>query len=195
MSIFNKNPNELFKDFVDYINWVLNKTITEHPLFWVSLGPSYIAQMQFTRSKAVKIGSSPFSFSIVQTLVANNEHNIKEFERQYRLETHEYHYHIYRKTTKDPIVRFEYERKLRWKAKHCRHHCHLLFKKWGINFKKVHVPTGWVLIEDLIRFIIVDLGCPTLCNEEKWRVLLDKSEDDFFKNRSSKEINPQNMTQ
>jgi hypothetical protein len=193
MPVFNKKPSELFNDFVDYINRILNKTITRYRLCWSKYYSNIKARMFFPSLQKIQIKNSPFLFTITQTLFANIDHGVKDFAGQYRLETHEYQYYIWKNDESGPIIRFDYEKRLKEEATHCRHHCHMLIQKWGLDFDQIHVPTGWVLIEDFIRFIIVDLKCPTLSSESECFAELNKSEETFFKNRSSKEINPQNL--
>jgi hypothetical protein len=40
---------------------------------------------------------------------------------------------------------------------------------------KLHVPTGFVAIEEVLRFCIVDLGVPPLAGEDRWNTALDES--------------------
>jgi len=42
---------------------------------------------------------------------------------------------------------------------------------------KLHIPTGWVTIENVIRFLITDLGIPPLI--ETWEEELRESEEQF----------------
>ena len=86
------------------------------------------------------------------------------------------------------MIRFEYishdlaekeKRKKNW----CRHHVqfHSAYDKVRSDFlpNKYHIPTGWVTIEEVIRFLVTDLGVRPLT--KKWDEELRKSEEQFRK--------------
>jgi len=45
-----------------------------------------------------------------------------------------------------------------------------------LNFNKIHIPSGYVVIEDVIRFLITDLGVKPPCGSTKWHQKLVDSE-------------------
>ena len=82
---------------------------------------------------------------------------------KYRLRTREYAYRLLEQD--DPranaVVRWEYDSEA---PKHgwCRHHVQFTVgTRLGpavLDLNRVHTPTGWVTIEELIRFLIHELG-------------------------------------
>jgi len=79
-------------------------------------------------------------------------------------------------------VRFEYvSQDLDPSARWCRHHVqfHRDYHsvRGGFSPSKFHIPTGWVTIEEVIRFLITDLGVPPLI--DKWDEELRESEKQF----------------
>jgi hypothetical protein len=49
----------------------------------------------------------------------------------------------------------------------------------------LHIPTGWALIEEVIRFLIHDLGMEPPCGD-RWPEILEESENKFFKEFTDK---------
>ena len=59
-----------------------------------------------------------------------------------------------------------------------------------LDLDKAHLPTGWVTIEEVIRFLIFDLGMQPPCGDS-WPDLLEKSERKFFEDFTGKRHRPQ----
>lgn len=101
----------------------------------------------------------------------------------HRLYTLKYAYYIYlAEAEKRPILRWEYTRKWptgdsRW----CRHHLqgpiNLPMGEPPTSLDALHLPTGYVCVEDIIRFCICDLGAPS--KSENWHDLLEESYRSF----------------
>ncbi|MDI3339907.1 MAG: hypothetical protein QJR03_05170 [Sphaerobacter sp.] len=100
------------------------------------------------------------------------------------LRTISYRYALYRDGIDEPILRWEYVRLPGDNAQYCRHHLqgsiavpltddrerHPSLNDW-------HLPTGWVTIEEVLRFCIVDLGVQPLNPE--WDSILRDSYERF----------------
>ena len=54
-----------------------------------------------------------------------------------------------------------------------------------LDLNKAHLPTGWVTIEEVIRFLIVDLDVQPPCGDD-WPAKLRVSEDAFFQDFTGK---------
>lgn len=54
------------------------------------------------------------------------------------------------------------------------------------DLNRLHVPTGYVLLEYVIRFLITDLGIAPPCGADKWEAALERSEATFFEKFSPK---------
>jgi hypothetical protein len=112
---------------------------------------------------------------------------------QFRLETSAYWYRIQR-TSAGPndraILRWEYDRCLDLLTPaHCRNHVQIEAKLptvhgHKLDLDKVHIPTGWVTIEEIIRFLIKDLGVPSVSRD--WSQRLAASEKVFYEEFASK---------
>ena len=79
-------------------------------------------------------------------------------------------------------VRFEYvSREMDPSARYSRHHVqfHRGYSKEQEDFSlsRLHIPTGWITIESVIRFLIADLGVAPLT--EEWDEVLRESEERF----------------
>jgi hypothetical protein len=102
------------------------------------------------------------------------------------LRTIKYRYAIHRDDTlqSDPIFRFEYESHMTQpEFAYCRNHLHLHrdFDEAvsGIRPSELHIPTGWVTIESVLRFLIAELGVKPLSSN--WPNVLSESEEQFKK--------------
>lgn len=108
----------------------------------------------------------------------------------YRLRTVQYWYGIQESAdlSEKALLRWEYVSdapKDGW----CRHHvqapAEIEAAGGTLDLDKLHVPTGWVTIEEVIRFLIVDLGVLPPCGDE-WPAKLAASERDFYEKFTSK---------
>ena len=116
-------------------------------------------------------------------------------KRAFRLQTLEYNYHLSADPTAEPLLRWEYVKNPKGGARYCRHHLQgtlaLSDQSAHIDFKKMHVPTSYMLLEDVLRFVIDDLGHKPPCGE-KWHQVLEESRQQFFEELSSR---PQSYSQ
>ena len=87
----------------------------------------------------------------------------------------------------EPQLRWEYER--RWPhedSRWCRHHLqgaiNLGLGDERVTLSELHLPTGYIPIEDVIRFCIHDLGVRPI--DDDWHETLEESYD-AFRNESS----------
>ena len=84
--------------------------------------------------------------------------------------------------TDEPVLRWEYEKFPQenvglW----CRHHLQgtvpIDFGQGPGSLNGYHLPTGYVTVEEVIRFLIVDLGVTPLTVD--WNAVLDESYSAF----------------
>jgi hypothetical protein len=103
--------------------------------------------------------------------------------KQYRLRTLSYWYRLQATDgAKDQaLLRWEYERLDPRLAGHPRNHLQAANKialpKQALDLNKIHTPTGWVTIEELIRFLVVELGVKPV--DDKWPEVVAASEKRF----------------
>jgi hypothetical protein len=125
-------------------------------------------------ARAVEIGKSGFFLFINQSVKVT-----KEARRRYRLRTLTYSYRIADGPAReDWLFRWEYVNHdtEQGKSLHPRHHCHLPVDHRCLT-TKTHIPTGWVLLEEVIRFLIHELDVDPL--NENWDGILQESEEQF----------------
>lgn len=104
----------------------------------------------------------PIELSLQQRLgsVEGQNHRI-------RLQVIAYRYAITPVGADDPLFRWEFVRLPSSGSLWCRHHLQGPISigvgtQRSVNLNDWHLPTGWVPIEEIIRFCIVDLGVPPL---------------------------------
>lgn len=97
----------------------------------------------------------------------------------FRLKTLRYRYFLRAPAAKEPAIRWEYIKE--WDQPFCRHHLQgpidVLFADRRLSLNDVHLPTGFVTIEEVIRFCIVELDARPLSTN--WDVILRESYRDF----------------
>jgi hypothetical protein len=175
------NPKSVFNIFREHINDVLHRTVTEVSLNQIET-KDHKALLQFARNVSVPIGSG-YYFYLGQSLRA-----VKTGSKEYCLRTIGYSYRIADgPDRKDWLIRWEYnsrETEQQAKALHPRHHCHLQAKmpcfnnKDQLSLAKMHISSGWVTFEEVIRFAIQELKVVPRF-PDKWDQLLKDSEKKF----------------
>lgn len=190
MPITGRTPDHCFGHFRDYLaplfTGILSRTAQLH---YDAKGERRTLSFQEHGQATVPLDThfGRMFFSFAQLLEA-----VKE-KKTYRLATRQYWYRIQRTPAlRDPaIIRWEYD----WKFSadtdsHCRHHVQMpvslaLGNEHSLDLGKVHIPTGWVTIEEVLRFLIMELGIQPVCGAE-WPQRLAESERAFFEDLTSK---------
>ena len=136
-----------------------------------------------------------FHLFLGQTLEA-----VKEGKKRYRLRTLAYAYRIAEgpRRTDPYIVRWEYVSPEHHKKQHNvpdaplhpRHHCHLpinltCFGTTNLSLDKMHIASGWVTMEEVLRFLFHELKVPS--RSANWDQILRESEQ-TFKQRTARSI-------
>jgi hypothetical protein len=177
-----RDPKEVFDEFRDYLASVLNKTVTDARLSLVHARNSDRAELSFRKSEASICAPvlAPDLFLYIGQILRVTQ----QPDRSWRLRTVQYRYRI--QGTDNPndeeCLRWEYVAREVRDAGHCRHHLHLqgeytLGPRRSIGLADAHIPTGWVTIEEIIRFLITDLAVRP--KEAQWEQLLRDSEEQF----------------
>jgi hypothetical protein len=106
---------------------------------------------------------------------------------EHQVATLSYQYKLYAPGTFTPgdereaLLRWEYERHWPEDKRWCRHHLqgpiNLPLGDAGVLLQHLHLPTGYVVVEDVIRFCINDLGVRPI--SERWHDLLEESYEQF----------------
>jgi hypothetical protein len=194
LPIIERRPARAFKRFRDHIRAVVGKTlpIPAH----VRVETTYTGTtgtLEFIRGDGVATAvplTTRFGdvyFTLTQFLEAVRD------GRRYRLTTKGYAYRLLNRDdpTSDAVLRWEYVSDAphdRW----CRHHVQIAatvaLAGGALDLNREHAPSGWVTIEEMIRFLIHDLGVAPVTQD--WPTLLADSERKFFENFTSKRYKP-----
>jgi hypothetical protein len=177
-----RDPKDAFDKFRDHLGWLLNKTITDARLSLIHVKNEDKAQVSF-RQNSIPIAASVFAndlfLYIGQTLRVT-----QQADKTWKLRTVEYRYRIQGSPglEDEDCLRWEYVAREIRDTGHCRHHLHLqgeytLGPRRTIPLARVHLPTGWVTIEEVIRFLITELDVRP--KEREWENLLRQSEESF----------------
>lgn len=135
---------------------------------------------------SVSLGDG-FYLYLNQTLKAKKEGDV------HCLQTLAYSYRVGQGPSRqDWLIRWEYnsrETQEGARGLHPRHHCHLraglpCFGNQELLLAKMHIASGWVTIEEVIRFLIHELGVTP--KTDNWDQILRESEEKFrdWTNRS-----------
>jgi hypothetical protein len=183
MPLTARTPREAFHTLQDHLNSVLNKVLTQYRLrFVVSRGKQDQASLVFFSPQgipvAVPLRPSSWFLYLGQELKAVPE------GKAYALRTLKYEYRVQRTPSlqDEAEVRFEFvshglNPSASWSRHHVQFHRAYQDVRDGFSPNKLHIPTGWVTIENVIRFLITDLGVPPLI--ETWEEELRESEEQF----------------
>lgn len=205
MTIRGRKPNECFDTFAEHIRPLIQRILGQvvHVRFERSNADENWRAMLVGGAENrdwVKLASASYGaiyLQLAQNLVTLPDVTNGGFE----LKTRQYWYRVFER---DPS--FEDEPLLRWEngplegKQHCKYHFHVgkVFKDGRqepieldrngtkVNLTRLHIPTGYVLIEYVLRFLVSDLGVKPACGEDCWEDLLAKSEDRFFAEFSPK---------
>ncbi|HZU08025.1 MAG TPA: hypothetical protein VFB73_18850 [Chloroflexota bacterium] len=180
MPITGKSLGDAARQFRDHLNSVLARTVTQRPL--VLTVANNRAMLAF-RAQGGLLDSAELKTKYGGVrLVIGHTCDAVVIDGEWRLRTIGYMYHIIPVDQNEPLLRWEYVRE--WPddtARWCRHHLQGSIEcrigRYAIILNDIHLPTGWVTIEEVLRFCIVDLGVSPLAPD--WHDILEKSYQQF----------------
>jgi hypothetical protein len=189
MPIIERTPKAAFDVFTDHVRRLVASTVSvRYPLIAV---PSETKLVLSFREGNVPIaipidteGYGRVFFYLGQALEAVADSG------GYRLTTKQYWYRLQLEpaSTAKAVLRWEYDATTE-RDRHARHHTQIAaavqLGAGSLNLNKAHIPTGWVTFEEVIRFLIHDLGLAPPCGDD-WPNELANSEREFFENFSGK---------
>jgi len=176
-----RTPLDAFRLLQTHCNRTLNKILTDYRLLLtVRHAKQERTVLSFFNKKgehvAVPLGSSPWYLFLNQQLQAVPQ------GKDYALKILAYEYRIQRTSSRkdEAEVRFEYvspeiDPGFPYSRHHIQFHQDYHEVREGFSLQKLHIPTGGVMIEHVIRFLIADLGVPPLI--DNWDEELRKSEE------------------
>lgn len=178
-------PTKVIKERQQHIEKLLHSTITDAPVSLVELKKSesrweaWLSLGGKARDfKAVPLQPLPWHLAFLQKVAA-----IRDKKGNWRLRTLEYSYRLQEGPGLHSrwFFRFEYKSREILDALHPRNHLHIpLPLDCGtrtIDLERVHIPTGWLTIEELIRFLVNELEVKA--KSKNWDTILRNSEERF----------------
>jgi len=169
------------RQFCASLNRVLATTVTQRRL--VDIGsldsPNARRQIAFRQAGVVVPADLNTRFGLIELYVGQTCDSIPLRGGQRQLFTVKYRYTLSPVGQSDPLFRWEYDRELPdpW----CRHHLQgtVPVQVGGreVRLNDWHLPTGYVPIEEILRFCIVDLGVRPL--SDGWDEILTESYNQF----------------
>jgi hypothetical protein len=193
MPIVGRTPHECFNTFSSHLRGLVAATVTtRYPLQAVPTATKMVISFREEQPLAIPVETrfGRLHFYLGQALEALPLGG----GDGYRLSTMQYWYRLQESSSRkdQALVRWEYDATTE-RDRHARHHTQMAatlpVAGDTLDLNKAHLPTGWVTIEEVIRFLIVDLGHAPPCGEE-WPQVLDASEKKFFEDFTSKRYRP-----
>ncbi len=205
MSICRRKPKECFDTFAEHIQPLIQNILgqTAHVRFQREDDSENIRAMRLVGPHStdwVRLDSAN-DVAIYLHLAQNLEAEPCANPKGFKLRTRRYWYRVYEQepgAEDEPIFRWE-NAPLEGKQ-HCKYHFHVgkVFRNGRqepieidrngtkLSLTRLHLPTGYVLIEYVLRFLISDLGVKPACGDDTWEGILSKSEARFFTEFSPK---------
>lgn len=201
MPIEGGKPRDVFDAFRDHIADLFRATLpvpASIHLRWCGQPASTRAALEFVnRDDGVAAclplrtsGHGTLYLAIRQSLLAELDEDGK-----YILKTAGYSYRLLEENypTAKALIRWEYVGDRAAPHAYCRHHVHtrskLPLKGVYLDFDRLHTPSGWVTIEEVIRFAIHDLDARAA--RDDWPKTLERSEKQFYETFTTKRYRPQ----
>jgi hypothetical protein len=187
MAIVERSPKACFDVFVDHIRGLVADTVTDrHVLVAVQSETRLMVSFREQGPIAAPIDTAygRLYFYLGQALEA-----VPVGDR-YQLKTRKYWYRLQHEGTftADAAIRWEYDSEAA-RDRHARHPVQaateLPLREDSLDLNRAHVPTGWVTIEEVIRFLTVDLGVTPPCGES-WADRIIEAENRFFREFTGK---------
>jgi hypothetical protein len=183
--ITGRTLEEASAKFREHLNGVLARTVTPTPLIMFeaerSRGARLGIQLTFRRGGLPIEAPLNTKFGRVSLYLGQTCESTVGEDRLHRLRTVSYRYTLRPDDATEPLFRWEYEKTLDASARYCRHHLQgdiaLEFGGIRVPLDDLHLPTGFVTIEEVLRFCIVDLEVPP--PSEEWHTILTDSYELF----------------
>ena len=190
------NPAKIIKEFRQSIANLLNSTVTDAPVSQFIMEKSPIrwgARISLGGKtgdpRAAPLKQAPWHLALSQTIAV-----VRDRRHNWSLRTLQYNYRIQGgpDLRSDWYFRFEYKSREVLNALHPRHHLHIPISldcgTKRVDLSRVHIPTGRVTLEEIIRFLIQELGVKAKVKD--WDSALRISEEEFWTWTSSSDARP-----
>lgn len=199
MPIEGRRPRDCFKNYESHIKRLISETLDGNYVARIVQSNENACEatlrLGFQNTARVELPSDRYGsvyFYMAQLLIAK-----PVGKGRHCLKTQSYWYRLYADAgdLSDPLLRWDYESVLKKHERHCKHHMQigkcgpggkaieLRLGNSSLNLNKAHLPTSYVLIEHVLRFLICDLGVKAV---DHWEQTLADSERTFFSEFSPK---------
>lgn len=195
MPIVERSARQCFDTFAAHVRKLVAATLCQHRHVRLEhVGGTSVATLTFCEvdgnAAALTVATGKVWFFASQELNA-----VKEAKHRWRLQTTKYRYRLQSGPeiiAGNALLRWEYV-KATSKDGCCRHHLHapavVQMPGGTLDLDRAHAPTGWVTLEEVIRFLIVELGHKPPCGKT-WPAVLAESERVFFDEFTGKRHKP-----
>lgn len=205
MPIVRNSPKDCFDFFRSHVAKLIKDTLFTNEIVMVQKvrGDESKGVLSLGRPDQRSVPLESQTHGKVYVYLAQQLRAVPHERGTFRLTTEQYNYNLFDREpgpADEPLFRWEYVAKPNAATdKWCRHHFHfhvgkvlegeprrpivLPLSKGTVDLNRLHVPTGFVLIEHVIRFLINDLSVRGV---EGWEQALMNSENRFFQEFSPK---------
>jgi hypothetical protein len=193
--IVGRSLRDAATQFVDHLNGVLFRTITQVPLQILPAGTTQYVNIGFRQAGGPQVASFDSDYGRLSLSLSQNCTSRISRDGKHELRTMEYWYYLY-DADDETIMRWDYKRE--WPARenweenqgkpegdwvdpkyYPRHHVQgdlpLSLNQYSLTLDDVHTPCGYVAVEDIIRFCIEDLGARFRDRASDWHDVLCRS--------------------
>jgi hypothetical protein len=157
---------EAIQIFRASLNSLLANTITRMPIIAFVSKPSEHITLSFRQGGASVPATLASQFGLIDLVLHQTLEAVEGQRERFRLRITEYQYTVTPVGDDDPLFRWEFVRFPSSGSFWCRNHLQgpigIGIGGRTVNLNDWHLPTGWVPIEEIIRFCIVDLGVQPL---------------------------------
>lgn len=162
MPITGRTLEEASAKFRDHLNGVLARTVTRTPLILLEAvrprgAPSGI-QLAFRQGGVPIEAPVNTKFGRAALYIGQTCESTVGDDKLHRLRTVSYRYTLTPDGAREPLLRWEYEKTPDAVGRYCRHHLQgdvlLQFGHITVRLNDLHLPTGFVTIEEVLRFSI-----------------------------------------
>jgi hypothetical protein len=184
VSLEARSLGDAISKYADHLNRLLARTITQTRLVAFTAEtsqPRRPTRMDLAFRRGGRVIQAPLStrFGRIDLFIAQLCESIVTEARTHILRAVKYAYHLTPPGNQQPAVRWEYDgQPVDPSARWCRHHLQgpitlPIGDRRGLLLNDLHLPTGRVPIEEVVRFCIVDLEVKPLSRD--WYEVLEES--------------------
>jgi hypothetical protein len=167
MSFEGRSRQQAGQALRDHLTTLLAHTLTHKPLIATFAGPTPTVFLSFRDGGQPSRAELHTRFGPMDLFVGQLYDAVAVDRSTYQLRPIEYQYTLTPVGSSEPLLRWEFVSTQPTHARWCQHHLQgpiplRLGDAASVQLNDLHLPTGWVLLEEVVRFCIVDLGVQPL---------------------------------